>query len=209
MWATFLHSLRRADPFRLSGLDFRWSAGQSRGRRWSKAESAPATAQQKPCPPWRGLAVQAASPATRGFTLTELLFVLFLMAMIVSIAAPRLSSLYASARIGSERAYILDQFASLGRMALRQGRAYIVSPSGASRAAPGLSSENQDIGRLARNAEPHDIDLPTGWTIEFDRPLVVSASGVCLGSEVTLRYRGGVEARLTLEPPYCRVMTHA
>ena len=157
----------------------------------------------------RGTAVRAASPGTSGFSLPELLFVLFLMAMIASIAAPRLASLYTGVRIESERAYILDQLAGLGRKALRQRQTYIVTSSGGLSPASGRPSDNRDIGPLAESAEPHDIDLPAGWTIEFDRPLVVSASGVCLGSEIILRRRGQVEAHLTLEAPYCRIAKHA
>ena len=53
--------------------------------------------------------------------------------------------------------------------------------------------------------EPHAIDLPHGWEIELDAPLVVRANGVCLGAGLILRHHGVVDLRVDLEPPYCRV----
>lgn len=147
--------------------------------------------------------------AAGGFTLIEMLFVLFLVAMITALVAPNTERLYASIAGKTDREYILDQFAGLGRMALRHGQAYVVSPPGPNGAEAEASSVAPAAPPLLANAKPHVIDLPEGWSIDLDRPLVVGANGVCFGATLTLRHEGTIEARLALEAPYCRVATHA
>ena len=147
--------------------------------------------------------------AAGGFTLIEMLFVLFLVAMITALVAPNTERLYASIAGKTDRKYILDQFASLGRVALRHGQAYVVSPPGPDGPEAAASSAARAAPPLHADAKPYVIDLPEGWTIDLDRPLVVGANGVCFGAEVTLLHEGRIEARLALEAPYCRIAAHA
>ena len=150
----------------------------------------------------------ATRPGTSGFTLLELLFVLLLMAMIAAVAAPNLGRLYTSIQGKTERDYILDQFAGLGRMALRHGRTYVVSSNELSGPQSGASSEPPTAPPLDSNADPYIIDLPKGWSMDLSRALLIKPNGVCLGAGLTLRHEGRVVIRLALEPPYCRVATH-
>lgn len=147
--------------------------------------------------------------AAGGFTLIEMLFVLFLVATITALVAPNTERLHASIAGKTDREYILDQFASLGRMALRHGQAYVVSPPGPDGPEAAASSAARAAPPLHAAAKPYVIDLPEGWTIDLDRPLVVGANGVCFGAEVTLLHEGRIEARLALEAPYCRIAAHA
>ena len=138
-----------------------------------------------------------------------MLFVLFLVAMITALVAPNTERLYASIAGKTDREYILDQFAGLGRMALRHGQAYVVIPPGHDGPEAEASSTARAVPPFHADAKPYVIDLPEGWAIDLDRPLVVGANGVCFGAELTLRHEGKIEARLTLEPPYCHVTTYA
>ena len=164
------------------------------------------------------------SPSTpgpeAGFTLVELLVVLALLALVAGLAFPNLEQLYAGAVRSTERAYILDQFAGLGRRAMQQGRAYVVVGSGdASRTPAGEADEPGPAPRrpagfalpAAARADhaANVIDLPDGWEIAFDEPLLIRANGVCLGAELTLRHLGEVDVRLRLDPPFCRVAADA
>ena len=135
----------------------------------------------------------------------ELLIVLLLLALIAALAVPNLDRLYASIQRQTERDYILDQFAGLGRMALLRGRGFVVAGTGPM--AP-ESPEASALRARETDAELHAIDLPEGWTIDLSRPLAIGANGVCHGAELTLLYDGKVRIRLVLEPPYCRIATH-
>ena len=162
-----------------------------------------------------------ANPASqRGFTLIELVVVLALLALVAGLAVPNLERLYAGAVRSTERAYILDQFAGLGRRAMQRGRAFVVVGSGD--ASPAAAGEADDPGPARRrpagfalppaarpDRAPDVIDVPDGWEISFDEPLVVRANGVCLGAGLTLRHLGAVDVRIRLEPPFCRVAADA
>ncbi len=157
----------------------------------------------------------------RGFTLLELLVALALVGLVAAIAFPNLERLYASVTRSTERDYILDQFAGLGLRAMRQGRSFVVSGTGAPAASgpanPGAGLAPADPGSDTRVVAPvplsaytpYDIDLPQGWEVLLDPPLVVRASGVCLGATLTLRYQGEAESRIDLAAPWCRVSPDA
>ena len=156
----------------------------------------------------RGHADLRRFPGSRGFTLLELLIVLLLMSLLAAIAAPNLVRLYASVQRQTERDYILDQFAGLGRMALRHGRSYVVITEAPSAPETGDGSEPQTLQPPERGTRRYVIDLPEGWTIDLSHPLVIRHNGVCLGAGLTLLYDGKVEARFGLRPPYCRIAPH-
>ena len=157
----------------------------------------------------------------RGFTLLELLVVLALVGLVTAIAVPNLERLYAAVTRGADRDHILDQFSGLGRRAMHQGRSYVVFSTGgegefASAAPPGegapggAGAGGGAAGDLAASFhltgyEPYPIDVPEGWEIRLDPPLVIRANGVCLGAGLTLYYRGEAEPRIELEAPWCRV----
>ena len=160
--------------------------------------------------------------AARGFVLPELLVVLLLLGLLGALALPNLERLQGAVTARTERDYILDQIAGLGRQAMLQERAYVVlgtrregdaDLSDAARMTPDAARE-QPRARLSvipdgsgshPDHEHYVIDLPEGWEIRLDEPLVVHANGVCLGAGLTLYARGTEDFRTKLDPPYCRV----
>ena len=170
----------------------------------------------------RGAGAPAMPAAARGFTLLELIVVLLLLALVTALAMPNLERLVAGAARGTERDRILDQFVGLGRQAMLQRRGYVVfgtgdepdadppepgrEPADAARGRPG-GAAGRPLADPPSHAdhERYAIDLPEGWEIGLDRPLVVRANGACLGARLTLRHLGTVDVEVDLEPPYCRV----
>lgn len=132
-----------------------------------------------------------------GFTLLELLIVLALLGLATAVAFPNLERLYVAATRTSERDHVLDQVAALGREAMLRGRAYVVFGNAR---APGAD----EAARYAEY-ETYVVDVPDGWRLELDRPLVVRANGVCLGGALTLSHPEEEAVRVELAPPYCRV----
>ena len=150
----------------------------------------------------------------RGFTLLELLVVLMLVVLVTALTIPNLEQLTGSFTRKTERDYILDQFIGLGRQAMLQGRSYVVLGAGGARAGEQPAelgkSSRQLVGELfeAPSHEGHEryvIDLPEGWELQLDEPLIIRANGVCLGAEFALRHQGAEDIRINLEPPYCRI----
>lgn len=130
-----------------------------------------------------------------GFSLLELLVVLAIMALVGSLALPNLAGLFGSASIATERARILDQFASLGAEAMLRNRNYIVVGTDPLAHA---DVEYEDF-------EPYPLALPDGWDVYLAEPILVRANGVCGGGRVTLRHADAPPVEFELAPPLCRV----
>ena len=174
--------------------------------------------------PWslrrsRGNARAATGYETGGFTVLEMLVVLVLLGLLTVLAAPNLERLYAGLTRNTERDHILRQFVDLGHYARQRGQTYVLL--GTDDAQHGRPSESggppasvsghtfTTETRYGRDQIPYSPDLPDGWEIQLDRPLVIRASGACLGARLTLVYRTVVDGEFVLEPPYCAVASDA
>ena len=145
-----------------------------------------------------GVERASATRAVCGFTLIELVVVLALVGLVVVLAAPNLQVLYESVTRKTEQGRILNQIAGLGWEAMLHRRAYAVYGTGDDAAV--------SDGRSAVSGfESYALEVPEGWEMILDRPLLVRANGVCLGASMTLVHRGEVTARVPLKAPFCRV----
>ena len=138
------------------------------------------------------------------------------MGLVAAIAFPNLERMVASVTRATERDHILDQFAGLGRRALHRGKNYVIFGTGdsAGAASGGLSgaetggeglADSPAAAFLRDGYELYPIDVPEGWEIRLDPPLLVRANGVCLGSVLTLRHEDTEEGEIELEAPWCRI----
>lgn len=124
--------------------------------------------------------------------------VLVLVSLIVALALPNLQQLYDSATRNTQRDRLLDQLAVLGQETALLGRNRAVLGT------IGTVAALDDVA-AAQLGEVVALDVPDGWDIRVDKPLVIRANGVCLGAEVELLHRGEIVERLNLDAPFCVV----
>jgi type II secretory pathway pseudopilin PulG len=120
-------------------------------------------------------------PRMAGYTLMELLVILALIGLLASVTLPRLHSGYQSAQRAFEREDVAAQLAALGYRAARERRE--------------ISLEDAPAQGL--------LQLPEGWRLTPEAPVIYRANGTCAGGTVSVR----IEERYQtwkLEPPWCQ-----
>ena len=133
----------------------------------------------------------------QGITLVELVVVLALLAVLAAVALPNLERLTAAMTRDTQLEHILNQIATLGATAMLDGRDYVVLGSDPEAA---RDLEPRFLGRT-----PYPLDVPDGWEVVMEAPILVRASGVCLGGRVTLLHEEVEPVHVDLEAPFCRV----
>lgn len=124
-----------------------------------------------------------------GFTMLELLVVLFLFSIIAAIVTPRLFQVYESFNDRLDKDEIVLQLANIGTKVMRRGFGGRIS------ATP-----------PQKNTSPLPYELPQGWKLTPDRDIIWLDNGVCLGGTVHA-IKGQKKLVLILERPLCEPKT--
>jgi general secretion pathway protein G len=121
----------------------------------------------------------------RAYTLLELLVVLVLLSLLTGLILPRLSQVYDSLQVAYTREEIISRLSSLSYSAYQRGRGFelIQYP-------------------LPKNAAPIPLELPAGWSLTTDVPIIFRANGACTGGTVSLYYQSQ-QVRIQLFAPFC------
>lgn len=127
----------------------------------------------------------------------ELLVVLALVAALAAVVLPNFERMTASATRDTEREHILNQFAGIGVAAMLDGRDYVVLGTDP------LDDDDAEAPLLGRTRYP--LDVPDGWHVDVEEPILVRASGVCLGGSLTLLHDELDPVHVQLVAPFCRV----
>ena len=132
-----------------------------------------------------------------GITLVEILVVLTLLVAITAVVLPNFERLTESTTRTTQREHILNQFAGLGAAAMLDGRDYVVLGTDV---AADVDDHDALIGRTR-----YPLDVPDDWEVRVDEPILVRASGVCLGGRLTLLHESLEQIHIDLKAPFCRV----
>lgn len=119
-----------------------------------------------------------------GFTLIELMIVLFIVALLAGMIAPRLITFYDSVQAAYERDEVLTRLNELAYQAFQQSRDFTLT--------------------TYPSVEKIPLELPQGWQLVTEKPIKFRSNGACSGGKVTLRYREQL-FYLWLEPPFCQL----
>ncbi len=141
-----------------------------------------------------------------GFTLMELLVVLFILSLLSALVMPRLSTLFARVDAAFARDEVLARINALGYQAQRRGRGFRLQHY------PPIRSRSDDRSFIdipaetPQTAAPADeipLQLPDGWRISSSKPIDFFSNGACSGGELLLSFQN-TQYRLTLTAPFCQ-----
>jgi prepilin-type N-terminal cleavage/methylation domain-containing protein len=119
---------------------------------------------------------------THGFTLLELMIVLFIVALLSGMIAPRLLTWYDSLQAAYERDDVLARLNELAYQAFQKSQDFTLT------AYP--------------TTEKIPLELPQGWQLVAEQPIKFRANGACTGGKITLQFREYVY-HLAFIPPFC------
>ena len=137
-----------------------------------------------------------------GYTLIELLVVLLIFSLLAGLVVPRLKTMYDSLQIAYEREEVLAQLGSLNYLAFQNSREFKLTSY------PQLTDEEEEESESANVTDKllttlPQLELPAGWQVQAEIPILFRASGACSGGSVELIYQEQ-RFRVQLLPPFCQ-----
>jgi type II secretory pathway pseudopilin PulG len=117
----------------------------------------------------------------------ELLIVLTLIGLVSSLALPRLGRMYDAVVFNFEQDDVIEQLAGLNHRVRHLGREMTLTQF--------PPKNDRDAAIL--------LELPDGWQLLTDEPIVYRGNGVCLGGRLSLGY-GEQRHVIALKPPFCQ-----
>ena len=124
--------------------------------------------------------------AEGGFTLIELVVALAVVGLILTVTLPRMSGWLDRFGFVSKEQRVHDSLAGLAERARRAGRTVYLRSS----------------GKSAKAADSAAIELPSGWTLTVEPPIIFRYDGVCTGGTARVTFPEG-ELTYRLDPPFC------
>ncbi len=121
-----------------------------------------------------------------GFTLLEVLVVLLILALLARLAMPYLLNLSHRIQAAYQRETVLAQLNNLGYQAFKQGKGFTLTQY------PLI------------NTKEIALELPEGWKLTTQSPIVYLSNGVCLGGQATLNFEEQKFA-IAFTPPFCQI----
>lgn len=119
-----------------------------------------------------------------GYTLLEMVVVISLIALATALVGPASFRMIQTWRDASDVERVIAELAAVSVRARNEGREWQLLPD-----------DPETVSRA--------VELPEGWTLQMNSPLLVRANGACNGATAVLA-TGRQTIPLRVEPPYCR-----
>lgn len=116
-----------------------------------------------------------------GFTLIELMVVLVILGLVMALVLPKFPAIYAKFVDKGDRDSFNQNLGSLSVKAYTQQKQIL----------------------LAQDNLGDYLELPSGWKVKIDQPIIYKANGVCLGGQLKLTIKQ-LQETIELRPPFCR-----
>jgi len=145
----------------------------------------------------------------RGFTLAEVLVVIFLIGLLSAIIVPNLPLFLDRVDYKANRETILQSIKQLPYEAYKKNQNLILTgthPNDESKNT-NLSVSNNGLiqnggSRYPAMYELINLELPNGWRVNIDSPIIFRPTGFCSGGELAVLF-GSEKHEYLLQPPRC------
>ncbi|WP_353573354.1 prepilin-type N-terminal cleavage/methylation domain-containing protein [Candidatus Albibeggiatoa sp. nov. BB20] len=131
----------------------------------------------------------------KGYTLLELMIVLFIFALLTGLVAPRLMAMYDSVQAAYQRDEIMSQISSLSYQAYQKGLNFRFETYP-------FSTNQPDYEILQKNIK---LELPEGWRLVADQAIIFRANGACTGGIIHLQ-QDLLSYPVQLIAPFCQAV---
>jgi prepilin-type N-terminal cleavage/methylation domain-containing protein len=140
------------------------------------------------------------NPASRGFTLLELVVVILIVGLVSMTVLPNLSGLYDSVSFAMQRETFEHDLNRLPYEAYRtQTDLFIASADDFSVSPSDAPPRPATVDATAKEIK---TPAPANWRVTVEKPIIYRASGYCSGGTITVSAGGTVE-NYVLRPPLC------
>lgn len=126
-----------------------------------------------------------------GYTLLEIVVVLFILALVSGIIAPRMLNMHASMQTAYQRQQVVIQINSLAFQSFSKHLRFQFETYP-------FQNENLHYELLTKHVQ---LDIPDGWELQARKPIMYR-NGACGGGIIELKHQQ-INYLVELSPPFC------
>ncbi|MDG2243293.1 MAG: type II secretion system protein [Rhodospirillaceae bacterium] len=152
---------------------------------------------------------------TAGFTLLEVLVVVFIMGLTAAVIAPNFPGLFDRISFSNQKETLFRQINTLPYSAYGANQDLVLDhdltlsvPASLDGKKDNQSLAATDLGietpYRAASLKQVKLDIPDGWEIRIPQPIFYRASGFCTGGQIKI-FVGSMAYEFGLAPPYCQI----
>lgn len=116
----------------------------------------------------------------KGFTLIEILVVLILLGLTSALVLPKFPAIYDRFKSRAEQDNFFQGLSVLSLKAYTEQKTIILNETSA----------------------PELLEIPNGWELNIEAPIIYKPNGLCLGGDLSYIAKG-IKTPIKLAPPHC------